>query len=207
MILMLNNFKIIRLSVFIISVLLIGILTTLDDSGKKRIIDETIKGMNLSENKSNPGNTINDKVYIFSKQHTEHYLSAFKIFNDNKFFGVGVKNFRNFCGDEKYFVSDDACSTHPHNIYLQLLSETGLFGFLIFFSLFLYLSFQCVLHLYLSFRKKKVVFNDLEVCLISGILISLWPLAPTGNFFNNWLNIIFYFPVGIFLWSRSKTAN
>ena len=53
--------------------------------GKKRIIDETIKGMNLSENKSNPGNTINDKVYIFSKQHTEHYLSAFKIFNDNKF--------------------------------------------------------------------------------------------------------------------------
>jgi uncharacterized membrane protein YoaT (DUF817 family) len=41
-------------------------------------------------------------LYIFSKQHTHHYITAYRMFLDNKILGVGVKNFRNFCNDEKY---------------------------------------------------------------------------------------------------------
>ena len=37
-----------------------------------------------------------DQFAIFSKQHNAHYITAYKIFLDNKFLGVGVKNFRNF---------------------------------------------------------------------------------------------------------------
>ena len=48
----------------------------------------------------------------------DDYVTAYKIFLDNKVFGVGVKNFRNFCSDEKYEVSSLSCSTHPHNIYI-----------------------------------------------------------------------------------------
>ena len=26
-----------------------------------------------------------------------------------------------------------------------------------------------------------------------------WPLIPTGSFFNNWTNVMYYFPVGFVL--------
>jgi O-antigen ligase len=35
----------------------------------------------------------------------------------------------------------NGCNTHPHNIYLQILSEIGLIGFILFFSFFLFLFF------------------------------------------------------------------
>ena len=49
---------------------------------------------------------------------------------DNKIFGVGVKNFRKICKYEKYSVSNLSCASHPHNTYIQILSETGIIGFL-----------------------------------------------------------------------------
>ena len=44
-------------------------------------------------------------IYIFSKQHTHHYITAYRMFLDNKILGVGIKNFRQFCKNEKYIVS------------------------------------------------------------------------------------------------------
>ena len=39
----------------------------------------------------------------------------------------------------------------------------------------------------------------LEIYLLIGIFITLWPLVPSGNVFNNWLNIIYYIPLGFYL--------
>ncbi len=143
------------------------------------------------------------KIIIFSEHHTEHFTSALKMVKDNLFFGVGVKNFRTKCKEPKYRVSDTSCSTHPHNSYVQLLTETGLFGFIYFFSFFCFFLFYVYKHISLGFQK-KVFLSNFEICMLAAILITLWPLAPTGNIFNNWLNIIFHIPVGFFLWSRKK---
>ena len=35
--------------------------------------------------------------------------------------------------------------------------------------------------------------------ILSGIFISLIPIFPSGNYFTNWLLIITYFPIGIYL--------
>ena len=51
---------------------------------------------------------------------------------------------------------------------------------------------------------KRGIFNDFEVCLLACIIISLWPISPSGSFFNNWMSIVYYFPVGLLLWQRSK---
>ena len=62
------------------------------------------------------------------------FESAFKIFFDNSLFGVGLKNFREVCD-----MVGRVCSSHPHNLYFELLSETGLIGlsiFVIFIILF-----------------------------------------------------------------------
>ena len=111
-----------------------------------------------------------------------------------------MKNFRHECGIDKYKISKFSCNTHPHNSYIQLLVELGLIGFFIGLTLLMFV-FIVILKHFLCLIRGKYFFNDFQICLISAILITLWPLVPTGNLFNNWLNIIYYFPVGILLWS------
>ena len=43
--------------------------------------------------------------------------------------------------------------------------------------------------------------------ILSGILIYLWPLIPTGNVFNNWLNIIMVLNLPLLIWSRKITKT
>ena len=61
------------------------------------------------------------------------YDSAFEVFKNNKLLGVGNKNYRvETCNEVKskenikYF-----CTTHPHQIYFEFLSEHGLVGSII----------------------------------------------------------------------------
>ena len=133
------------------------------------------------------------------------------MFLDNYVLGVGVKNFRNFCNDEKYqfrrsWLADKtnsklSCSTHPHNSYLQILTETGIIGFVFLMIVLFYFCRLIFKHLFFKFQGKNY-FNDFEICVISGILIYLWPIIPTGNIFNNWLNIIMILNLPFLIWSR-----
>ena len=145
-------------------------------------------------------------MYIFSKPHTDMYITAYRLFVDNKFFGVGPRQFRNECN--KHSVSEYSCETHPHHTYMELLSESGIFAFLIVMLVLILLIYISLKHFIFKFiHGKKSVINDFEVCLFSALIISLWPFSPSGSFFNNWMSIVYYFPVGLFLWQRSKYKN
>ena len=109
--------------------------------------------------------------------------------------------FRIICKNEKYATGISPCMTHPHNFYVQLLAETGIIGFLFLFSALTYV-------LYASFRQlKSIIFKherfltDYQVCLLACILITIWPISPNGNFFNNWLMIVYSLPIGFYLQS------
>ena len=81
---------------------------------------------------------------------------------------------------EKVFYN--SCNTHPHNSYFQLLAETGIIGFFVIFTMFLYLSYLIAKIVFNLFVLKKRDQNDLEICLIVYFFVLLWPLIPTGNF-------------------------
>jgi O-antigen ligase len=199
---MIKDYKIYRLWTYIISLCLIVILLIAFPNSKERLIDQTINDFT----RMNHLDKDQHKLYIFSKPHNDMYITAYRIFLDNKFFGVGPRQFRNTC--DKFSVSQYSCETHPHHTYMELLSESGIFAFLIVAILFISLIHTSIKHFIFKFiYRKKGLLNDFEICLMSAIIISIWPFAPSGSFFNNWMSIVYYFPVGLLLWQRSKYKN
>ena len=74
-----------------------------------------------------------------------------------------------------------------------------------FFGLFIVISFL-LLKIFINkfIFKKKTKISNYELCLLISFFITLWPLIPSGNFFNNWINILYFFPLGFYLEEKIK---
>lgn len=145
------------------------------------------------------------KFYIFSYDHHSHYLLASKMIKDSPIFGKGVRGFRWLCNKtDKYKNIDNmGCSTHPHNTYVQILVSTGIFGFMMILFLFFY-----VIRIYLKNLSAKLnqkneylVYQNI---LIGIMIVNLWPLIPSGNFYNNFLSLLYFYPVGFYFYFKNK---
>lgn len=164
-----------------------------NQSVKKRMISQTLNDFGIKS----------DKIYIFSEQHEGHYLAAIDLIKKNYLIGIGPKNFRNYCySNEKYSKKPFICTSHPHNTYIQLFLETGFFGLSIILLIFLNICYNILKHIYLKTRYNFIKYNNFQLCIICSFLITLWPLIPSGNFFNNFLSIIYFFPIALFFNSQ-----
>ena len=147
------------------------------------------------------GNKKSD-IIIFSNQHTDLYKAAYDIYLDHKLIGSGPNSFRYICKTNKYNKSDYSCNTHPHNYYLQLIAETGLIGF--FIVIVLYASLITLVLFPKIFGKKL---DNFQILLLGSIFINLFPFVPSANFFNNYNNIIIYYPVSFLIYSFIKKLD
>jgi O-antigen ligase len=122
-----------------------------------------------------------------------HYLTAINIWKDYPVFGAGNKKFRINCSNSKYEIknnqfSDGRCSTHPHNIYLAILAEYGIVGFLLFF----------ILILKIAFNKNNYKKNNPNIYFLLLLIIFLLPI-PNGSIFSTWLGSFFWLALGFSL--------
>jgi O-antigen ligase len=148
---------------------------------------------------SDPTSTITKS--IFTPAHDSLIRTAYNMFLDKTFVGHGPKMFRVICKDKKYATGITPCMTHPHNFYVQLLAETGVMGFSFLFTAFAYVLYCAYRQFKSIVLRKKRYLTDYQVCLLAGILITVWPLTTNGNFFHNWLMIVYSLPVGFYLHS------
>ena len=190
-IIFISSYKWLRIRTFIISLCLIFLLTIFDNQLYDRYIKNPIEG--LSNNK-------NEKYFI-SQEHDKLFKIAWKMFLDKPILGHGPKLFREKCIDSKYAIEKTenySCSIHPHNFYLQLLAETGMVGFLFLAGLFCYFIYLSIKHIFQFFIHKKKWLTDYQICLLSGLLITIWPITANGNFFTNYLMLFYSIQIGFF---------
>ncbi len=130
---------------------------------------------------------INENIYI------QHYKTAIFVFQKFPVFGSGIKNFRievknivkeSYENDQKY-NNVRILTTHPHQINFEILSETGIFGyvcFLIFFILSFTKAFRELI------RKKNIFLMASSIYC----LIYINPVLPSGSFFTTYGATIFW---------------
>ena len=71
---------------------------------------------------------------------------------------------------------------HPHNYYLEILTETGLVGFIICISIFLIVLYISLFKKY--FLKSTLQENNIIIPFIFLFLVEIFPLKSTGSFFT-----------------------
>ena len=135
--------------------------------------------------------------YLENSQYGAHRNVAKEIFIDNPIFGVGIKNFRTESPKEKYDDLDHnknqgRVANHPHQIYYEFLSETGLFGlvsFIIFITYSIFLSLK-------NYIKKRNIF---QFSAIVYVILSILPVIPTGSFLATYASALFWINYAIMM--------
>ncbi len=177
-----------KLSLIILAFLLssITIISLSNNQLSKRMITNTLFG-ELKHFRIVP-----DKSYLNKDSHYfAHYSAAYQIFQKNKLFGIGLKNFRNYCDDDSFDSEihpswqHKKCATHPHNFYFEILSEIGIIGFFILISFFIF-SFYKIFRMFFIRKDNYLIISSLI------ILAYFIPFLPKGSFFTNWNAIIFW---------------
>ena len=139
--------------------------------------------------------TTNDVKSFQDSSYFILYKSALKVWSENKLFGVGLKNFRLSCKEIKLNSNKNnypKCSTHPHNFILEILSEIGIIGLLLFLT-FVY---SIIIKIYL-FIKIKSNYNYLSKILIIILIAIMFPIVPTGSFFSTFNSSFFWYFLSI----------
>lgn len=135
--------------------------------------------------------------YLQTSQYGAQYNVAIEIFKDNPVFGVGIKNYRienlnSKYNDLKHRENRLRWGTHPHQIHLEILSETGLFGYSCFF-IFISLS------IFFSIKSYLINKNIYQLSGILFILTSMLPLLPSGSFLSTYTSSIFWINYAIMI--------
>jgi O-antigen ligase len=185
-IIFLKKFQKLKILLSTFSIICIAVFTFSFSEIKVRMISEPTSGI---------------KKNIFTPEHDSLIRTAYNMFLDKPIFGHGPKMFRVICKDQNYATGITPCMTHPHNFYVQLLAETGIIGFSFLFTAFAYVLYCAYRQFKSIVLREKRYLTDYQVCLLAGILITVWPITTNGNFFHNWLMIVYSLPVGFYLHS------
>jgi O-antigen ligase len=134
--------------------------------------------------------------------HGKLFSSAYIVWKENYLIGSGLKNYRLVCNNlnNENFIDELTntkiiCSTHPHNVYFEVLAETGIIGLVIFLT-FVILS---VIFFLKNIKTIKIELNPLYYSSLIIFISYIWPIKSAGSFFSTYSASYFWFYYGILL--------
>ena len=159
---------------------------------------------NLITNQSSNNNSVNqinnfkgilDKVS--DSEWGPHYSTAIQIFKDYPIFGSGHRSFRMICANYKdpvYNKLGYGCTTHPHNLYLEVLAEQGIFGF----AILILFVFSFIYNIK-NWWYKKITPESQNFIMISILILSIFfPFRPFGAFLTTWSTSLLFYCIGFY---------
>jgi O-antigen ligase len=172
------------------------------------------KNINFQNNLSKFGSTTNNFIntFIYNYQdvnsavaksvaksqapYVAEFYGAYITWKKNIYLGGGLKSFRFNCAN---------CGTHPHNYYLEFLTDLGLVGLFVASSLFFYVCFITL--------KTKNIFKlnlNLGIYILAFFIIFItefFPIRSSGSFFSTSNSAFIFLCLGILgsLVEKAKT--
>ena len=133
----------------------------------------------------------NENIYF------QLYNSGFEVFKKYSLFGTGIKNYRVETCKNNSINETYICSTHPHQVYFEILSEHGMIGFIILLFLLYSLIFSKI---------KETIKSKNYLQIGSLIYLILWflPLIPSGALFTDFNLTLFTINLSLFYASNKK---
>jgi len=140
----------------------------------------------------------------WAPSHETHFAVAIDMFFNNPFFGQGPQLFKTLCQIEPKYIS--GCTSHPHNYYIQTIGELGLIGVAFLFIGFFYTAFILLKQFFAIWftNNQNHILKDHYLFLICLMFLIFWPLIPNQSFYNNWLNVMVFLPMGFIAYFKNK---
>lgn len=175
-----------KIQIFLSILIVFLVIVSNSTKIKHRYINDMLDKLNSS-------NVVKEHIYF------SLYKTGLNIFKENLYFGVGNKNFRVIACEKKLQKDIELiCNTHPHQIYIEFLSEHGLFGTLIILSILFTLIFKNITKIY----KKN---NTIQLGCLVYMIVQFIPLLPSGSFFSDFNLTFFMLNFSIYFASTNET--
>ena len=141
----------------------------------------------------------NKTISDFPNTYIKEFYSGIKSWQENILIGGGINSFHYNC-----VKTVAACASHPHNYYLEILSENGLIGMMLWGGIFVYIFYVSILKKF--FIKSNINNNDLITPFAILFFIEIFPIKTSGSFFTtgNATYIFFIMAVIIALYRKSQ---
>lgn len=112
----------------------------------------------------------------FSNMYLKEFHLGYMTWKENIIIGGGINSFYLNCK-----INYDICTSHPHNYYLEILSELGIIGICVVSIIFVKL-----LHIYFKIKNNFNLSyeNNVITAFVLLLFVEMFPLKTTGSFFT-----------------------
>lgn len=129
------------------------------------------------------------------------FHTGIELFKQNPIFGIGSKHFQSECDKMANPDSYYYCSTHPHNIYIQMLTEFGIVGFVLFIFILFNIAKLC------WYNKAALCKDSIAFAAFLSFWFKYIPIISTSSYFIAWSVAPSWFMLGILITRFQQNAK
>jgi O-antigen ligase len=137
----------------------------------------------------NADNNVEQKIK-FTVGYISIYNAAIHLWYKNPIIGTGVKSFSSECVKLPSDLNNISCSTHPHNIYLEIIVNQGILGILAFVFLIIFIFKEYYTEYKIINKNHKNL--TLYIFFASILFVELLPFRSYGSIFQTVNGSIFW---------------
>jgi len=138
-------------------------------------------------------NSVNNKSF-FKGDYSRIIYSSYEVAKQKLLIGSGIKSFHNECKELYKINKKLLCAPHSHNLYLEILVNTGILGLFVFIF-FIYKIIRENLKIIIN--KNNINTKNLVILSLILIISELFPLRSYGSILQTVNGSMFWYLISI----------